>query len=158
MSFGVYLAGTFETRLGIMTQLQVVNPTVNDLEIHVFFLRPDGTPVWDGRFEVESNGMWETDTIRLREEIGRIQAGVVKIFSLRDRRLKPGIVGWQRHAAAGGTPGDHLLRTQATNSVTASIAAAQSSISICSAGAPSMHRTRRPPTTGSPSATCNAAP
>ncbi len=106
MSFGVYLAGTFETRLGIMTQLQVVNPTVNDLEIHVFFLRPDGTPVWDGRFEVESNGMWETDTIRLREEIGRIQAGVVKIFSLRDRRLKPGIVGWQRHAAAGGTPGD----------------------------------------------------
>jgi hypothetical protein len=103
MEFGVYLAGTFEKRLGVFTQFQIVNPTANDLKVRAVFFDETGALLHSIAGEVRSNGMWEVDMNKFGASVP-VDHGVAKFFSLRDDKLAPGIVGLQRRLAAGPVP------------------------------------------------------
>lgn len=101
MSFGVYLVGTFETRLGIFSQFQIVNPTAEQIELLAVFLNPGGTVLACRKAELNPNALWEIDSIQLGKALKSETFGVAKFFSRRDEKLYPGIVGFQRLVAAG---------------------------------------------------------
>lgn len=100
MSFGAYLVGTFEKRLGILTQFQVVNTTARQVELLAVFVDRTGTVIICERARLNPNALWERDTAQLAEAL-RPEAGVAKFFSLVDETPEPAIVGFQRRAAAG---------------------------------------------------------
>ncbi len=107
MSFSSYLVGSFEKRLGVLTQFQIINPTTQLLEIHAIFLNDSGVVEGCVRVELGPNALWETDTGKLADKL-KTDYGVAKFFSLRDGEIKPGIVGVQRRLAAGpGHPVDY---------------------------------------------------
>ena len=100
MSFAAYLVGTFEKRLGIVTQFQVVNATAKEIELHAIYLDRNGHVLYCEKAEIGANALWERDTAKLVEKVGP-EAGVAKFFSLRDGELTEAIVGFQRRVAAG---------------------------------------------------------
>lgn len=96
MSFSSYLVGTWERRFGLGTTLQIVNPTLIDLEVLVAFLDDNEQCLKTMRSELSPNDMWEIPVPKLKKK----KFGVVKIISHRNHEAKPGIVGFQRHILA----------------------------------------------------------
>lgn len=95
MSFSAYLVGTWEKRFGIQTSLQIINPTLDYLEVTVAFLdsNEEFLKCVHSKEPLSPNKLWEVNTPALDEKFG-----VVKIISHVGQEVKPGIVGFQRHA------------------------------------------------------------
>lgn len=115
MSFSTYLVGTWENHriAGVSTIFQIVNPTLDDLDVIVAFFDSEENPVrllrssdsddpkvGGHKGALTPNDMWEIkiDSLKpdLGEQFGRF--GVVKIISCDEERkiAKEGIVGFQR--------------------------------------------------------------
>ena len=94
MSFSAYLVGTWEGRFGIGTTLQIINPTLDDIDVIVAFLDDNEEFIRckRSRRPLTPNKMWEIIVTGLER-----QFGVVKIISHKNGEVKPGIVGFQRH-------------------------------------------------------------
>lgn len=97
MSFGAYLVGTWESRFGVGTSLQIINPTVDLLDITVAFLDADERFIRCMKLELSPNKMEEIIVPELK--LGP-PYGVVKIISHKDGEIRRGIVGFQRHVLA----------------------------------------------------------
>ncbi len=97
MSFSAYLVGTWESRFGVGTNLQIINPTLEDLNVIVAFLDDNEGFIQCMRSQepLTPNKMWEIPVPKLEPKFG-----VVKIISYKDREAKPGLVGFQRHILA----------------------------------------------------------
>lgn len=95
MSFSAYLVGTWERRFGVSTALQIINPTLDDLEVFIAFLDDNEECLKSIKSELTPNDMWEIIVPKFEKEFG-----VVKIISHKDRVAIPGIVGFQRHVLA----------------------------------------------------------
>ncbi len=95
--FSAYLVGIWERRLGVRTTLQIVNPTLDHLEVVVAFLDDNENFVHCIRSEkaLSPNDMWEIIVPDLKPLFG-----VVKIVSHKNGEVHPGIVGFQRHILA----------------------------------------------------------
>ena len=95
MSFGAYLAGTWEKRFGLDTTIQIVNPTVEDLEVTVAFLDNNEKFLTCVKNELSPNDLWE---IVMPEELKESRGfGVIKAISHRRNEVMPGIIGFKRH-------------------------------------------------------------
>lgn len=107
--FSAYLVGTWERRFGVRTTLQIVNPTLDDLEVVVAFLDDNENFVHCIRSEeaLSPNDMWEIIVPDLNPLFG-----VVKIISYKKEgeedkeEAQPGIVGFQRHILAVPRPAE----------------------------------------------------
>ncbi|WP_136809000.1 hypothetical protein [Desulfosediminicola flagellatus] len=99
MSFSAYLVGSWESRFGVGTALQIINPTLDHLEVIVAFFDDNEHCLKTMNGELSPNDMWEVVVPKLEK-----QFGVAKIISHRDKEIMPGIVGFQRHVLAIPTP------------------------------------------------------
>jgi hypothetical protein len=115
MSFSAYLVGTWENgripNLG--TMLQIINPTDYHLHIAVAFFDSDEKPLRLLKSEevlgkpLSPNDMWEIYVPSLDQQRPVKGFGVVKIISLDvedAKKVKEGIVGFQRHLLAINIP------------------------------------------------------
>jgi hypothetical protein len=95
MSFSAYLVGTWERRFNVNTVLQIINPTLDDLDVFMAFFDNNEECLKTVKSVLTPNDMWEIIVPKLEKKFG-----VVKIISHKDRVAKPGIVGFQRHILA----------------------------------------------------------
>lgn len=91
--FSPYLIGTFDQR-NTQTFIQVINPTAKDIEIYVAFFDDNEKPLKCVKEKLSHNDLVEINVGRLKLDA---KFGVVKIVSLIDKKIYPGIVGFQRH-------------------------------------------------------------
>ena len=97
MSFGPYLAGTWESRFGVGTVIQVINPMTYQLNVHIAFLDDNEEFLKCMVRELSANDLLEIIVPELKL---KAKFGVVKILSLADGKIKEGIVGYQRQILA----------------------------------------------------------
>ena len=93
MSFGAYLIGSWEGRLGVGTSLQIINPMVYDLNIRIAFLDENEHFLLYKSYELSPNDLVEINVPELKLSA---KFGVVKIISHKNGNVKEGIVGFQR--------------------------------------------------------------
>ncbi|MBN1966236.1 MAG: hypothetical protein JW910_16430 [Anaerolineae bacterium] len=104
MSFGAFLVGTWERRFGIITNFQVINPTVEALTVHIAFCDTNGAVLGCNSLRLHPNETWEIPTPELDSNL---QFGAVKIFSHDGEGMsKLGIVGYKRHILAVPAPAE----------------------------------------------------
>jgi hypothetical protein len=103
MNFSAYLTGSWENRSGVGTKLQIINPSLNNLEILVAFFDSHGNFLRCVRSEESllPTGMWE---IKIPEM--EVDFGVVKVVSHINGEVKAGLVGFQRRFLSVKTPMD----------------------------------------------------
>lgn len=120
MSFSAYLVGTWENRRQpVSTILQIINPTLDDLDVMVAFFDSNENPVRLVRSSdsvdpkigghggpLTPNDMWEINILGLQPPLGEQfgKFGVVKIISSQNKEVKEGIVGFQRQVVAVNIP------------------------------------------------------
>ncbi|MBM9512505.1 hypothetical protein [Desulfogranum marinum] len=96
MSFSSYLVGTWERRFGLGTTIQIVNPTLDYVEVLIAFLDDKEECLKTMKSELSPNDIWEIPVPKLKKK----KFGVVKVISHRDHKAELGIVGFQRHILA----------------------------------------------------------
>lgn len=95
MSFSAYLVGTWEKRYGLMTTIQIINPTVERLFVTVAFLDNRENFIECEKFELSANDLKEILIPKLEDGT---DFGVVKAIShTSSGEVKDGIVGFKRH-------------------------------------------------------------
>ena len=104
MTFGAYIVGTWEKRLGIHTYLHIINPTLIDpLSILVAFFDHGEQVRMCIKETLSSNDLCEID---VSANLPNLEGyGLVKIFSHQNEIIQPGIVGYQRRALLLPGPG-----------------------------------------------------
>lgn len=108
MSFSEYLVGTYERRFNIGTVFQIINPTIQPLNIVAAFFDDNGNYQTCVKKKLGPNDMHE---IQVPPNLKTY--GVVKILSYIEDRVKPGIVGYQRHLYIELVPGGEKTFSEA---------------------------------------------
>merc|ERR1711879_628875 len=86
----------WERRFGLGTTIQIVNPTLDYVEVLIAFLDDKEECLKTMKSELSPNDIWEIPVPKLKKK----KFGVVKVISHRDHKAELGIVGFQRHILA----------------------------------------------------------
>ena len=99
-AFSSYLVGTYEKRFNGATNIQIINPTTNYLNVYVtFYDDQENCKLWLN-VELSPNDLEELSTLN-RVLVDLPTFGVVKIISHRDNAPFEGIVGFQTQCIWG---------------------------------------------------------
>jgi hypothetical protein len=89
-----YLVGVFDTREGLTTLVQIVNPTTANLRLFIAFFDENENLLGCIRHELSGNDLFELDA----QQVAQGRVGVVKVVTLAmdEERPQIGVVGNQR--------------------------------------------------------------